>query len=151
MDAVTSLFITRLPLVESASFCMKDQDLFISQRTGPTNHQPRSVGTRSVRTCARLTVHEPINIAPGRKYSHGYTLGKFRWIMSHGSRLAGHGLCKFCVRTVLMMINRGKQGNNHEKGGGLTFYIKNGGNPRFSGHLTILMDGLGTRLRPSFE
>ena len=72
-------------------------------------------------------------------------------LTDHEPRLAGHGLCKFCVRTVLMMINRGKLGNNHEKGGGLTFYIKNGGNPRFSGHLTILMDGLGTRLRPSFE
>ena len=59
-------------------------------------------------------------------------------LTDHEPRLAGHGLCKFCVRTVLMMINRGKLGNNHEKGGGLTFYIKNGGKYREIGLLIHL-------------
>ena len=72
-------------------------------------------------------------------------------LTDHEPRLAGHGLCKFCVRTVLMMINRGKLGNNHEKGGGLTFYIKNGGNQRKTIRAKCL--GIGSRLAQglSFE
>ena len=85
---VDTIFVEckRLPLVEDASFCMKDPDPFISQRTGRTTRRPRSVGTRSVRTCARRTVHEPTNIAKATKYSHVYT-----WEQPHGSRATARG------------------------------------------------------------